>query len=115
MGCSADSEVSGFVFTSLDQGTKEFPVKLLGTTGVKQFFFSIPVPGLRVDHAYKRFDEYYDSEETIQCDEIQVKKRLEGFSRSTTNKRGTIEGGSSQFSRDRRFPYYTQRLWREMG
>ena len=87
-----DSEVSGFVFTSLDQGTKEFPVKLLGTTGVKQFLFSIPVPGLRVDHAYKRLDEYYDSEETIQCDETELRKQLEGLPRSTTNKRGSIEG-----------------------
>jgi len=87
-----DSEVSGFVLTSLDQGIKEFLVKLLGTGSVKQFFFSIPVPGMRVDHAYKRFDEYYGPEETIQCDETELRKQLEGLPRSTTNRRGTTEG-----------------------
>ncbi len=63
------SEISGFAFTSLDRGTKEFTVKLIGAGGVKQFLFSIPVPGLMVDHDYKRFDEYYRPDEKAECDE----------------------------------------------
>jgi hypothetical protein len=85
-------EVSGFVFTSLDEGTKEFPVRLLGAGHVKEFYFSIPVPGLRVDHGNKRFDEFYRSDETVECDEARLRKQLETMPRSTTNKRGTVEG-----------------------
>ncbi|MDQ7783035.1 MAG: LssY C-terminal domain-containing protein [Desulfomonilaceae bacterium] len=86
------TEVSGFVFTSLDRGTKEFPVKLLGSGRAKQFFFSIPVPGLKVDHGHRRFDEYYRSDETLVCDESMLRKQLEALPRSTTNTRGTVEG-----------------------
>ncbi len=86
------SEVSGFAFTSLDRGTKEFSVNLLGSGCTKQFLFSILVPGLRVDHGYQRFDEHYRSEETVECDEALLRERLEAFPRATTNKRGTVEG-----------------------
>src|SRR5262245_4058290 len=34
-------ELAGFVFTSLDEGTKQFTVRLLGPAGVKDFAFSI--------------------------------------------------------------------------
>ena len=53
----------GFVFTSLDEGTKQFSVRLLGLAGVKDFAFSIAVPGLRVDHHNKRLDELGSSGE----------------------------------------------------
>src|SRR5262249_475716 len=46
--------VEGFVFTSLDEGTKQFAVKLLTADGVKEFAFSIPIPGLRIDHHGKQ-------------------------------------------------------------
>src|SRR5216683_5083685 len=50
------NKIAGFVFTSLDEGTKKFSVRLLGATGVKDFAFSIPVPGLKVDHGNREFD-----------------------------------------------------------
>lgn len=86
------SEVSGFAFTSLDRGTKEFTVKLLGSGSAKEFFFSIPVSGLRVDHDYQEFDEYFRGEETRECDETVLRTQLELLPRSTTNERGTVEG-----------------------
>jgi hypothetical protein len=86
------SEISGFAFTSLDQGRKEFTVKLLGSSAAKQFFFSTTIPGLRVDHGYQRFDQYYRSDEILECDETMLRKQLESFPRCTTNKRGTVEG-----------------------
>jgi LssY C-terminus len=86
------NEVSGFAFTPLDQGTKEFTVKLSGSGSAKQFFFSIPVPGLRVDHGHKGLEKHYRSEETLDCDETALRKQLEALPRSTTNKRGTVEG-----------------------
>jgi hypothetical protein len=84
--------VAGFVFTTLDEGTKQFSVKLLGSDGVKDFAFSIPVPGLRVDHGSKQLDVLCNSQEAVTCDEAELRKRLEALPRSTTNRRGTAEG-----------------------
>jgi hypothetical protein len=86
------SELAGFVFTALDQGTKQFSVRLLGSSGVKDFEFSIPVPGLKVDHDDREFDDLVDSAATVECDETELRKRLAALPRSTTNSRGTIEG-----------------------
>jgi hypothetical protein len=83
--------LAGFVFTSLDEGTKQFSVRLLGTAGEKVFAFSIPVPGLKVDHASKRF-ELAGAGEPVECDEAQLRQRLEALPRSTANRRGTAEG-----------------------
>jgi hypothetical protein len=86
------AELSGFVFTSLDEGTKQFSVKLLGAHGGKSFAFAIPVPGLKVDHASKQFDLLASSEEVVQCDEAELRKRLMAQPRTTTNRRGTVQG-----------------------
>jgi hypothetical protein len=86
------SKVSGFVFTSLDRGTKEVPVKLLGSSSSKQFIFSVPVPGLKVDYGLQRFGDYFRPDETLECDEPMFREKLEALPRSTTSKNGTIEG-----------------------
>lgn len=85
-------QLAGFVFTSLDEGTKQFSVRLLGTAGVKEFAFSIPVPGLRVDYRSKQFDALANCGEVVECDEAELRKRLEAQPRSTGNRRGTAEG-----------------------
>jgi LssY C-terminus len=82
----------GFVFTTLDEGTKQFSVKLLGPAGAREFAFSIAVPGLKVDHARKPLGGLPDGGKTIECDEAELRKRLVGLPRSTTNGRGTVEG-----------------------
>src|SRR5208337_4480841 len=86
------TELAGFVFTSHDEGTKQVPVRLISATGVKDFSFSIPVPGLKVDHDSKRFQGLFSSEETVNCAEVELRERLEKLARSTMNKRGTREG-----------------------
>jgi hypothetical protein len=86
------SQVAGFVFTSLDEGTKQFSVRLLGPAGVKDFAFSIPVPGLRVDHGSKHFDALCGPSEMVECTEAELRRRLKAQPRSTTNRRGTAEG-----------------------
>lgn len=86
------SELAGFAFTPLDEGTKEVHVKLLGGDQVKEFFFSISVPGLAVDYGDNRFEELYRPEQIIACDEQELRKRLERQPRATTNKRDTNEG-----------------------
>jgi LssY C-terminus len=85
-------ELAGFVFTSLDEGTKQFSVKLLGVSGAKDFSFAIPIPGLKVDHRDKSLEAIDDSKGTIDCDEMELRKRLAELPRSTTNHRGSVEG-----------------------
>src|SRR5262249_51508857 len=85
------TELGGFVFTSHDEGTKQFAVRLLSMAGVKDFAFSIPVPGLKVDHGGKRFEELC-SPEAVECDEAELRKRVRHLPRTTTNRQGTVEG-----------------------
>jgi hypothetical protein len=86
------SKLAGFVFTSLDEGTKQFSVRLQGAAGAKDFPFSIPVPGLRVDHQRKQFEALANNAEAIECDEAELRKRLEALPRTTTNKQASAEG-----------------------
>src|SRR5262249_43954973 len=86
------STVAGFIFTALDEGTKQFCVRLLGPAGAREFAFSIPVPGLKVDHANKPFDTPADLGEAIECDETELRQRLAALPRSTKNRKGTVEG-----------------------
>ena len=85
-------ELAGFVFTSHDAGTKQVTVGLVGTAGVKEFSFAIPVPGLKVDHGGQRFEELQQAMETVECDEAELRKRLAALPRCTTNRHGTREG-----------------------
>jgi hypothetical protein len=85
-------DLSGFVFTSLDEGTKQVPVRLQSASGVKEFSFSIPVPGLKVDYHSKEMDALAQSAGAVECDEAELRHRLDAMPRTTTNKRGTVEG-----------------------
>jgi len=54
------SKRAGFVFTNLDEGTKDFVVDLMGEDGqVRTFTFFIPVPGLKIDHRNIDFKSLY--------------------------------------------------------
>ena len=80
------------MFTSLDEGTKQVRVRLLGLAGFKDFLYSIPIPGLTVDHHNKRFDTLGDAGEVIECDEEKLREQLAALPRSTSNRRGSVEG-----------------------
>jgi len=84
--------LEGFVFTQLDEGTKQFTVKLIGRSGAKEFNFAVPVPGLRVDHHSKQLDAAEVSGDVIACDDAELRRRLETMPRATTNRHGTREG-----------------------
>ncbi|MBI3407233.1 MAG: LssY C-terminal domain-containing protein [Planctomycetes bacterium] len=86
------SQLSGFVFSSLDEGTKQICVRLQSAAGAKDFSFSIPIPGLKIDHHDKRLEALANSEDTVACDEGELRKRLAALPRSTTNHRGSVEG-----------------------
>ena len=86
------TEIAGFVFTTLDEGTKQFSVRLIGTAGAKDFAFAIPVPGLRVDYGRKELDVLAYGSEVVECDEAELQKRLAALPRSTSNRKGSAEG-----------------------
>jgi hypothetical protein len=88
----AGQELTGFVFTSLDEGTKQLTVRLQGEEGPKDFFFSMAVPGLRVDHGDKEFLLLGDAHDAVDCDEAELRRRLAALPRCTTNKKGAREG-----------------------
>jgi hypothetical protein len=84
--------VAGFVFTELDEGTKRFTVRLLNVAGSKDFAFSIPIPGLRVDHHDKDLDARIAAPGAVSCDEAELRRQLAAQPRSTTNGHGSREG-----------------------
>lgn len=86
------SELAGFVFTSLDEGTKQVPIQLLGAAGTKEFAFAIPVPGLKIDHHDQCLDALANSGELVECDETELRRRVIALPPSTTNRRGTVAG-----------------------
>src|SRR5262249_3573432 len=69
-------QLAGFVFTSLDEGTKQVTVRLLGGAGTTEFFFALPIPGLRVDYHGKAFNVLANTGEVIECDEDELHRRL---------------------------------------
>jgi hypothetical protein len=85
-------KLAGFVFTTLDEGSKQFSVRLQGAAGFKDFAFSIPVPGLRVDYGGKELEALALAQDVIDCDEPALRERLEALPRSTGNQPGTREG-----------------------
>ena len=107
--------LAGFVFTSLDEGTKQFSVKLLGLAGVKDFAFSIAVPGLKVDHRSKRLDELGSSGEPVECDEQELPQAARSPAKEHRQSARDPSGRPSQFSGDRRLRRRHRRLRRSLG
>lgn len=84
---------SGFVFTPIDEGTKDFIVDLVGEDHeVRTFTFFINVPGLRADHHGVDFKALYSKDEIGSYDEEGLRKALEGLPCCTTNKKGADQG-----------------------
>jgi hypothetical protein len=86
------TDEAGFVFTSLDEGTKQVAVRLLSAEGSKDFFFALPIPGLKVDYHGKPLDALASAGDAIECDEGELRRRLESLPRGTTNRRGSVQG-----------------------
>ena len=84
---------SGFVYTPVDEGTKEFNVDLVGKNHrVSTFTFFINVPGLRADHHQVDFAALYAKEEIISYDAEGLRKVLESLPCCTQNQKGSEEG-----------------------
>lgn len=83
---------SGFVFTSLDEGTKRFTVRLIGPQGERHFDFALTIPGLRVDHQGKLQADLQEQGPPVNCDEAALREALTQQPRATTNRLATREG-----------------------
>jgi len=87
------SKRSGFVYTPVDEGTKEFNVDIIGEDReVRTFTFFINVPGLRIDHHEVDFDSLYSREEITSYDASGLRRALEQLPCCTTDKEGAEEG-----------------------
>jgi len=84
---------SGFVYTPVDEGSKEFNVDLIGEDHeIRTFTFFINVPGLRVDHHQVDFEALYSKDDIVFYDEAGLRKAIETLPCCTTDKKGTAQG-----------------------
>ena len=82
----------GFVFTLLDDGTKTIRVRLLTRDTKHEFVMAVPIPGLVVDYETRPFDDLYDADSLISCDETTLRAELTKQPRATGNRLGVREG-----------------------
>ncbi len=82
---------SGFVFSTLELGTKAFNVELIGKKDpVRVFTFLIAVPGLRVDHSEVNWGSLYATGDKVVFDSpAAFRKTLEQLPCCTTGEDGT--------------------------
>ncbi|HOW88413.1 MAG TPA: LssY C-terminal domain-containing protein [Candidatus Omnitrophota bacterium] len=82
----------GFVFTSVDEGTKHVQVDLLGEREHKIFNFVATVPGIKPDYTTKDFEARYPEEKIVEYSETEIPDFLTQLPCCTTNKKGTRSG-----------------------
>ena len=91
----------GFVFTSLDIGTKVVNVALIKPSTTKlqgtSFTFNVPVPREKSKFDYDEKDHLHNypvsrTEDIVACSEVVLKLKLEDEPRAVSNSRGTKEG-----------------------
>ena len=68
---------SGFIFSTLDVGTKDFNVDVFSATNLVTFTFFIPVPGLRIDHHNVDWQNLYPAEEITDLSRDKLIEQLE--------------------------------------
>ena len=86
-------KLNGFVYSSLDEGTKAFNIDIVGEDqSIRTFTFFIPVPGIKIDHHDIDWENLYTQDEIIEYDEQGLREALEKLPCCTTNKKGTEQG-----------------------
>jgi len=84
---------SGFVFTSLDEGTKAFNVDLVADEEAYHFTFFMPVPGLRIDHHNVDWENLYAEDALLSIEDAgSLIEALESYPCCTTDKKGEDAG-----------------------
>lgn len=85
--------LSGFLYTSVDQGTKHVKIDLLKDRDTRKTFdFALQVPGIKPDYTTKDFAACYPEETLRTYTDKDFPLQLEELSCCTTNKKGTKNG-----------------------
>ena len=85
-------EISGFVFTKLDEGTKSFNVDVRTDTEFYSFSFFVPVPGLQIDHYAIDWQNLYPADAWVELETERLIEELEQFACCVTDKGGANTG-----------------------
>ena len=70
---------SGYIFTSVDEGTKSFNVDVIGGGEPYLMSFFVPVPGLKLDHYEVDIQGMYSEQEIVNVDLPQLVAQLESM------------------------------------
>jgi hypothetical protein len=89
---SPGETISGFVFTHVDEGTKQVDMLLVGPGPNKQFTMFVQVPGLDADHIHADFDSLYAQGEIESVDLPGLIETVRALPCCVTNKKGTKTG-----------------------
>jgi len=87
-GCESE----GFVFTTLDVGSKVMHVRFLRLAGPVEFDFSIPVAGLDADYQRRDFASVHPADQLIECDLPALRERLKAMPPAVSGAKGTKRG-----------------------
>jgi hypothetical protein len=87
-----DTELEGFVFTTLDEGSKQVTVRLLGEVRAHELEFSLEVPGLDVTDDTDDAEAPSAQDGSRNLTEADFRSWLQQQPRSTANKQGSTEG-----------------------
>jgi hypothetical protein len=86
-------KLSGFLYTSVDQGTKHVKVDLLGEKNERKTFdFVAQVPGMKPDYTTKDFAARYPEEALKPYNDADFSQRLKELPCCATNKKGNKNG-----------------------
>src|SRR6185369_11365913 len=109
--------VSGFVFTTLDEGVKYVSLELISASSqqVRRFAFSLPVPGLKTDYHEVELDKLYAPGEVRDLDENGLREWLGQLPCCTKGGDLNTDGDPLNIvligSRESVFPALARRSW----
>ena len=82
----------GFLYTSVDEGTKYVKIDLMGDKKHEIFDFVVTVPGIKPDYTTKDFANRYSQEGILEYTDEDFPEELKRLPGCTTNKKGTQNG-----------------------
>jgi hypothetical protein len=82
----------GFLYTSVDQGTKHVKVDLIGDKKRTIFEFVVTIPGMKPDYTTKDFANRYSDETILEYTDKDFPEQLKKLPCCATNKKGNRNG-----------------------
>lgn len=89
---AAGDQQSGFIYTNLSEGNKIVLIRLLGPDGTKDFEFTIPVDGLRIDYLRHDFEAKHSGDHLTEIDLPGLRQYLANAPAATMNADGRRHG-----------------------